>query len=59
MKTEYKTRATELLNSMDSKISKILNMLEGKQPANTADAISMCKSIKQSIETTQNIVDIS
>ena len=59
MKPEYKYRATELLNSVDSKVTKLLNMLEGKQPANTNDAISLCKNIKNSIETTQNIIDIS
>jgi hypothetical protein len=59
MKPEYKYRTTELLNGVDSKISKILNMLEGKQPANTEDAISLCNQIKKTIETVNNIIDIS
>lgn len=59
MKPEYKYRTTELLNGVDSKISKILNMLEGKQPANTEDAISLCNQIKKTIETVTNIIDIS
>jgi hypothetical protein len=59
MKPEYKYRTTELLNSVDSKVTKLLNMLEGKQPANTEDAINLCNQIKKTIETVNNIIDIS
>jgi hypothetical protein len=59
MKTEYKTRATELIGSIDTKLSKVLDMLEGRIPADTNDAINLCRAMKQSIETTQNLIDLS
>jgi hypothetical protein len=59
MKPEYKEKALDNLNSIDSRIESILQMLEGKEPANQQRAISLSKEIKRLIERTQNIVEIS
>jgi hypothetical protein len=50
MKPEYKNKSVELLNGVDNRIDKILEMMEGKRPADQKLAIQIVKEIKLSVE---------
>lgn len=59
MKPEYKNRSVELLNGVDSKIDKILDMLHGVRPADQKLAIQISKELKSSIEKITQLVELS
>lgn len=58
MKPEYKIRAQENLEAIAKRASVISEMLEGKRPANPAEAIKLSKEIERLVELTTNIVDL-
>lgn len=59
MKPEYKIKSEELLNGVDKKIDVITEMLSGKRPADQRLVTAYCRDIKQSIESTLNLISIS
>lgn len=59
MKAEYKERALEQLNGIEKRANTVLEMMEGKQPANQQNAIKLTKEILRLVELNKNIVDIS
>ena len=59
MKAEYKERALEQLNGIEKRANTLVNMLEGKEPANQQRAITITKEILRLVELNRNIVDIS
>lgn len=59
MKPEYKNRSMELLNGVDTKIGKILDMLQGVRPPDQKLAIQIAKELKLSIEKITQLVDLS
>jgi hypothetical protein len=59
MKPEYKIRAQENLEAITKRATMISEMLEGKRPANPAEAIKLSKEIERLVELTTNIVDLS
>jgi hypothetical protein len=59
MKAEYKERALEQLSGIEKRANTVLEMMEGKQPANQQNAIKLTKEILRLVELNKNIVDIS
>lgn len=59
MKPEYKNKSVELLNGADSRIDKILDMLQGVRPADQKLAIQIAKELKLSIEKITQLVELS
>jgi hypothetical protein len=59
MKAEYKERALEQLGGIEKRANTVLEMMEGKQPANQQNAIKLTKEILRLVELNKNIVDIS
>jgi hypothetical protein len=59
MKIEYKERVLENLNGIENKVQIVLEMLEGKRPANQKEAMKLVHDLKQLVENSRNIVDIS
>jgi hypothetical protein len=59
MKPEYKNKSIEMLIGVDSRVGKILEMLEGKRPADQKMAIQIAKEIKLSIEKVTQLVELS
>lgn len=59
MKAEYRERALEQLNGIEKRANTLVNMLEGKEPANQQRAITITKEILRLVELNRNIVDIS
>lgn len=59
MKPEYRERALEQLNGIEKRANTLVNMLEGKEPANQQRAITLSKEILRLVELNRNIVDIS
>jgi hypothetical protein len=52
-------KSEELINGIDKKLDVILEMLENKRPADQRMAVSYCKDIKRSLESTLNLISIS
>jgi len=59
MKPEYRERALEQLNGIEKRANTLVNMLEGKEPADQQRAITLSKEILRLVELNRNIVDIS
>ena len=59
MKTEYKEKALDNLNSIKKRTTVIHEMLSGQRPANQEEAIRMVKDIERLVELSENIIDIS
>lgn len=59
MKGEYKEKALEHLNAIEKRTNTIVNMLEGKEPADQQRAIKLAKEILRLSELNRNILDIS
>jgi len=59
MKPEYKNRVQEHLEAISKRAKIISEMMEGKRPANPAEAIKLTKEIERLVELTTNIVDVS
>ena len=59
MKAEYRERALDQLNGIEKRANTLVNMLEGKEPANQQRAITITKEILRLVELNRNIVDIS
>lgn len=59
MKPEYKNKSEELLNGVDKKIDVIVDMVNGKRPADQKLLLSYCRDIKQSIDSTLNLISLS
>ena len=59
MKPEYRERALEQLNGIEKRANTLVNMLEGKEPADQKRAITLSKEILRLIELNRNIVEIS
>lgn len=59
MKPEYKERVTSNLESISKRATILIEMMEGKQPADQVRAIKLTKEIKRLVELSENIVDIS
>jgi hypothetical protein len=59
MKLEYKNKSVEMLNGVDNRIDKILEMMEGKRPADQKLAIQIVKEIKLSVEKITQLVELS
>jgi hypothetical protein len=59
MKPEYKNKSVEMLNGVDTRIDKILEMLQGVRPADQKLAIQIAKEIKLSIEKVTQLVELS
>lgn len=59
MKPEYREKALEQLNGIEKRANTLVNMLEGKEPANQQRAITLSKEILRLVELNRNIVDIS
>jgi len=59
MKPEYKEKALENLNGIANRAVTIKDMMEGKRPANQAEAIRLVREIERLAELTSNVVDIA
>lgn len=59
MKPEYRERALEQLGGIEKRTNTLVNMLEGKEPANQQRAITLGKEILRLVELNRNILDIS
>lgn len=59
MKTEYKEKALNQLDGIEKRANTLINMLEGKEPADQKRAITLSKEILRLVELNKNIVDIS
>jgi hypothetical protein len=59
MKPEYKSRGLELISSVDSRVERILEMLQGTRPADPQFAIKLTKEIQKTLEQLTNIIEIS
>ena len=59
MKPEYKEKALNQLDSIEKRANTLVNMLEGKEPADQKRAITLTKEIIRLVELNKNIVDIS
>lgn len=59
MKTEYKEKVINQLDGIEKRANTLVNMLEGKEPADQKRAITLSKEILRLVELNKNIVDIS
>lgn len=59
MKTEYKEKVINQLDGIEKRANTLINMLEGKEPADQKRAITLSKEILRLVELNKNIVDIS
>jgi hypothetical protein len=59
MKPEYKSRCLELISGTDSRVVKVLEMLEGVRPADTQMATKLVKEIRTTLERLEGIIEIS
>jgi hypothetical protein len=59
MKPEYKSRCIELISGTDSRVVKILEMLEGVRPADQKMAIKLVKEVRDTLERLNGIIEIS
>jgi predicted transcriptional regulator len=59
MKTEYKNRSVELLTGADSRIEKILEMLEGIRPADQKLATQILKEVRITIDKVSQLIELS
>jgi predicted transcriptional regulator len=59
MKTEYKHRSVELLTGADSRIEKILEMLEGIRPADQKLATQILKEVRITIDKVSQLIELS
>ena len=59
MKTEYKERVLQNLNGIEKKADIVLEMMEGKRPANQKEAMRLIHDLKQLIDNSKNIVELS
>lgn len=59
MKPEYKSRSVELLTGADSRIEKILEMLEGVRPADQKLATQILKEVRTTIEKVSQLIELS
>jgi hypothetical protein len=59
MKTEYKNRSVELLTGVDTRLEKIMEMMEGKRPANAELALQNIKEIRTTIEKVSQLIELS
>ena len=59
MKTEYKNRSVELLTGADTRLEKIVEMLEGKRAANQELALQNLKEIRATIQRVSQLIELS
>jgi len=59
MKPEYKNKSVEILTGIDSRIVKILEMMEGVRPADQKLAIQLAKEMKLSVEKVSQLIELS
>lgn len=59
MKTEYKHRSVELLTGVNSRIEKILEMLEGVRPADEKFATQLLKEVKLTVDKVSQLIELS
>jgi hypothetical protein len=59
MKPEYKSRCMELISSTDSRVIKVLEMLEGVRPADQQMATKLVKEIRVTLERLTNLIEVS
>lgn len=59
MKTEYKNRSVELLTGVNSRIEKILEMVEGVRPADEKLATQLLKEVKLTVEKVSQLIELS
>jgi hypothetical protein len=59
MKTEYKNRSVELLTGVNSRVEKILEMLEGYRPADEKMAINLLKEVKSTVDKVSQLIELS
>jgi predicted transcriptional regulator len=59
MKTEYKNRSIELLTGVNSRVEKILEMLEGVRPADEKMATHLLKEVKSTVEKVSQLIELS
>lgn len=59
MKPEYKERVTSNIEAITKRANIVLDMMEGRQPAEQDRAIKLMKEIKRLAELSNDIVDIS
>lgn len=59
MKTEYKNRSVELLTGVNSRIEKILEMLEGVRPADERMATQLLKEVKLTVDKVSQLIELS
>lgn len=59
MKPEYKSRGLELISGADSRIIKVLEMLEGVRPQDQQMATKLIKEVRVTLERLNNLIEIS
>jgi hypothetical protein len=59
MKPEYKSRCMELISGTDSRVIKVLEMLEGVRPADQQMATKLVKEIRSTLERLNDLIEIS
>jgi hypothetical protein len=59
MKTEYKIRVQETLDSIDKRASMLLAMFLGTRPSSQEEAQRLVVEIKKLVEHSRSLVDIS
>lgn len=59
MKPAYQDKAISHIEGMESRITKLHEMLEGKRPSNQEDAVKLSKEIQYLLNLTKNIVELS
>ena len=59
MKPEYKSKSLEMMAGANSRIERVLEMLEGSRPADQKLAIQIMKELKLSIEKVNQLIELS
>lgn len=59
MKPAYKEKTLNHIEGMESRLTTIQEMLEGKRPSNQSDAIKLAKEIQYLLNLSKGIVELS